>query len=79
MSSARTRTYHPRRGRREVAIAVLAVAAIFLVTGGLVLLFAPHDDTNPVPASPAVTLPVNTSLPSDATPPSTPPTASPAP
>jgi len=79
MSSARTRTYHPRRGRREVATAVLAVVAIFLVTGGLVLLFAPHDDTNPVPSSPAVTLPIDTSLPPDTTPLSIPPTASPAP
>jgi len=79
MSSARTRTYHPRRGRREVAIAVLAVAAIFLVTGGLLLLFAPHDDTNSVPSSPASTLPIDTSLPPDSTLPSTAPTASPAP
>jgi hypothetical protein len=58
---------------------VLAVVAIFLVTGGLILLFAPHDDTNPVPSSPPTTLSVVTSLPSATTFPSTPPTASPAP
>jgi hypothetical protein len=58
--------------------AVLAVAVILLVTGGLLLLFAPADDTDPGPSSPTITLPtdasvpLDTSVPSDTTVPSTP-------
>jgi hypothetical protein len=85
MTPARARTYQPRRDRREVLVAVLAVAAIVMVTGGLLLLFAPHDDTGSVPSSPTITLPTETSLPTettlppDTTVPSTPTTDAPAP
>lgn len=79
MTPDRARTYRPRRDRREVVVAVLAVAAILLVTGGLLALFAPHDGTDSVPSSPTITLPTETSLPPDTTVPSTPTTDAPAP
>jgi len=79
MTPARSRAFQPRRDRREVAIAVLAVAVILLVTGGLLALFAPHDDTASVPSSPTITLPTDPSLPPDTSVASIPTTAAPAP
>jgi hypothetical protein len=68
-----------------VLFAVLVVAAILLVTGGLLLLFAPQNDTSPGPSktttisTPETSLPTETSLPPDTSIPSAPTTQAPAP
>ena len=85
MTPARSHTYQPRRDRREILFAALVVAVILLVTGGLLLLFAPENDTISVPSkttvisTPETSLPTDTSLPADTSIPSTPTTQAPAP
>jgi hypothetical protein len=66
MTPARRReTYQPKRDRREVVVAVLAVAAIVLATAILLVLFKPDDGNDTVPSAPTITLPTDTSLPTD--------------
>ncbi len=72
----RRETFQPKRDRREVVVAVLAVVAILAVTGVLLWLFRPDDGSDSVPSSPTITQsstpPEVTSLPTDTTVPTTP-------
>ena len=61
MSPARSRTgaYRPPRQRREVALAVLGVLAVLVVTGVLIWVLAPEDQST-TPSTPTVTVPTST-------------------
>jgi hypothetical protein len=59
------RAYRPPRRRREVALAVAGSLAVVLVTGGLLWLFAPSDETS-TPNNTPLTLP--TGLPTSTAP-----------
>jgi hypothetical protein len=66
MTSARRPTpYRPRRDRREVVVAICAVVAVLVLTGVLLFVLEPDDET---PSSPPVQIPTPTTLPGSTVP-----------
>ena len=61
MTSARRPTpYKPRRDRREVIVAVCAVVAVLVLTGVLLFVLKPEDES---PSSPPVSIPTPSAVP----------------
>ena len=74
-SARRPTTYKPRRDRREVIVAVCAVALVLVVTGVLLFLLKPEDES---PSSPPVSIPTPSSTAPGTTAPGAPETTVPA-